>query len=122
MRVEHLNVGDTAYLVVHDHRSTGFNLTVTRVGRKWLYLSGYYGREVAVDIQTGTMKSDITGATLYESKDAYEAFRKRRQAWLTLRGKISQFYGYNMPSGVTAEDIHEAARLLGLNLMDCRDV
>lgn len=110
----HFRVGNTAYFVsTHRHPVQKFDVTITKVGRRWAYMKGG-GLQIVVDMSTGNAKPGFIEGTLYESKAVYESEVELRKTWWALRKLMSD--AYSAPLGVTTEKIHEAARLLGLKL------
>ncbi len=99
MSTKKYKVGDTLYRV---SRGTSYDqeVTIDRVGRKWLYS----GRE---RIDPETLIASIEGygavAQFYPDKATYEAKMERMRAWARLRQKINDSYA--TPAHLTTEQI-----------------
>lgn len=85
-------------------------VTVTKIGRKWVYVDKGYRLDPL------TMRVDGEGytspATCYLSKEEYEKKRDLEAAWNGLRSRLRDAWA--APKGVTKEDVLQAARLLRL--------
>ena len=109
-----LKTGDVLWYVPRDRRfAKPHSVTVGKVGRVWADI-GFRSR-----IDKTTLVADGHGYSspgrCYWSESEWAEGVARDRAWAQLRGA----FGYGPPSsGVTAEDIRTAAKLLGLKLPD----
>lgn len=108
MNTTKYKVGQTLYFAHSDRRNgPPHEVTITKVGRKWLHLSD----NRCVDIETLIEKSEYGNpGKCYESKDHYESLIERNLAWSQLRASFAS--RYEPPKGVTVENIKQARRLL----------
>ena len=97
-----LIVGQVLWYQPNDRRRKGYEVTINRVGRKWAYCHGRFGR---VDRETP--------GRCYLSRDDYDKQQAIDFEWHRL------FYSwkrpYNAPLDVTLEDIVAARKLLRLD-------
>ena len=114
-----LKVGDEVFAMFKYSRGNGVPLYVSKIGRKWLTLKhagdGWCDNRVAI----GTAEIDGDGYSspgmIYRSREAYEASVRRGQAWSALeKGILGMYRG--PADHISTEAIHEAARLLGLDI------
>lgn len=87
--------------------------TVTKVGRKWVYINVYQECRFAVDdphmgIDGGSQSSP---GRCYTCKEEYDASMALKQAWSELWKQVDR---HNVPDGITVEDIQQARWLLKL--------
>jgi len=104
-------VGATAWLVPSSARAVPREVTIYKVGTKWVLASttDLYGYEYSVE--TGVAKGSIGAPDkLYAAKAEWEAEVARIAAWKALRFVIEN--QYNVPAGLSAEAILEATKLL----------
>jgi hypothetical protein len=115
-----LTVGQTLWYVRHDNSrpSTGYEVVVTRVGRKWATLKDC-GR-----IDKSTLWRDGEGyappGRCWLSKDAWEQEKRVASAWDDLCRRISGAWR-RRPDSVTVENIAAAAALLGIEMPEAGD-
>lgn len=113
-----LAVGQTLLFVRGDRwsrrsvtRDSGYEVTIKKIGRKWAHLSGGRG---AVNIETLWVRDgEWETGRVYLSRDHFLAEQEAEQAWDALIGKI---HHSNRPATITADAIHDAATLLGIDL------
>jgi len=109
-----VKVGDKLLLV--PTRSTPYEVEVTKVGRKWAYVSrpGFSYRECRFDHTDSRWPVDGNGhnpcGSIYESAAEYKAAVERCKAERALRMATQ----WSVPITVTTDDFREAARLLGV--------
>ncbi len=75
--LKQLEVGDTVFIFTNSKRGFGWNHTVEKIGRKYIYLD----QQEIIDLTTGKTKKDYRGISLNVWKDeaAYqEDLRKHR--------------------------------------------
>lgn len=87
----------------------GEDVTITRVGRKWLELSNGHRVDKVQLVADGRGYS--SPGTAYVSREERESQVRLQAAWRDLRKRMESLPG----NGVTAERVAEAARLLGLS-------
>jgi hypothetical protein len=85
-------------------------VTVTKVGRTWAQLDNRHRIDVDTLVADGGDHSPP--GRCYLSKKEYDEKVARERAWSDLKRAIMQYQG--VPPGVTAGDIAEARRLLGV--------
>lgn len=88
-------------------KGRGEDVTITRVGRKWLELSNGHRVDKVRLVADGRGYS--SPGTAYTSRADREAHVRLHEAWRRLRIQMSAPPG----DGVTAEQVAEAANLLG---------
>lgn len=85
------------------------DVTITKIGRKWLELSNGYR------VDKETLVADCgkysPAGRCYLDRAAREEELRVQNAWRDLNRRM----GYSVPSGVSADDIEQAAKLLGLS-------
>lgn len=88
----------------------GSEVTVRKVGRKWVQLSNGY----RVDKETGAADGGqyFSPGTAYPSKEDWIRKQRRQEAWTVLRLVIDQTY--SIPESVDLQSIEDAATALGL--------
>jgi len=86
-------------------------VTVTKIGRKWVYLS--CGGRVAKDSIHLDGKGYCSPATLYVSEEAHDRHVATNRLLRILNTK-TQFY--QPPTSVSPADVIEAGRLIGIDL------
>ena len=96
-----------------DNRSRGQGeVTVTKVGRKWIEVKGFYDCRIDVD----TLQADGAGYSspgrCYASEAAWREREGHRRAWVALRSAMPMA----CPDGVTLEQIVAASKLLGTDI------
>ena len=98
------------------------DVTVTKVGRRWVEFDGWKGQGPYInsprfDKANGRIDGSgyISVGTVYESRAEYEAMVKRLQAWNGLTSALR--HSHDVPAGVTHDDIRQAAKLLGVELI-----
>ena len=89
-------------------KGRGEDVTITRVGRKWLELSN--GLRVDKVRLVADGRGYSSPGTAYTSRADREARVRLHEAWSRLRIRMAAPPG----DGVTAERVAEAAKLLGL--------
>ena len=104
-------VGQTLWFVPINHRyRQPEEVSITKVGRKWLELSNGYRADIKTLIVDGG--GYAPPANLYISQSAYEDKVARESAWNALRAKISNLY--KVPSGITVDVIENVRAQLGI--------
>lgn len=109
-----LAVGDKLWFVHRERRhSSGQEVTVVNVGRKWAKLSN---RE-RIDMET--LVADGSGYTspgqAYLSEADYAAKVSRDRAFDSFRRKVEAF-GYYQRMSITEDQVRRAAAILGIDL------
>lgn len=100
-------IGQTLYWVPGHHRAP-YSVTITTIGRVWMTLSNHE----KVTIAGLTVGGDFRSGTCYPSEQVYRDTVLVAKAWRNLRNGM----GYVPAPGVTLEQIHEAAKILGVKL------
>lgn len=100
-------IGQTLYWVP-SHRRTAYHVTITAIGRVWMKLSNHE----KVTVAGLTVGGDFRSGTCYPSKQVYQDTVLLTEAWV----KLHRDMGYVPTPGVTLEQIHEAAEILGVKL------
>lgn len=104
-----IEVGQTLWFVPTSRRSIALDVKVAKVGRKWAYLTN---RDRVcmrtLDVDGGNCSSP---GRCYLSREHYEEARVNDAAW---RGLEDAMRYTRRPENVTAEQINQARRLLGL--------
>lgn len=118
-------VGQVLCAVLSGHRRGEvfiIDVTVTKVGRRWVEFDGWKGKGPYInsprfDKANGHVDSGgySSFGTVYESRAAYEAMVKRLQAWNGLTSALR--HSHDVPAAVTHDDIRQAAKLLGVELI-----
>lgn len=102
-------VGQKLWYVPTDHRwGRQAEVTVTRVGRKWVELDS--GRRVEIGkthVDGGNYSSP---GSLYESKEVYEASEALKEAWWELKRKMDNIRA--TPSHMTLEKISQIEKIV----------
>lgn len=112
MSVTKYKVGQSVVVHWHDRYRTDRDFVITRVGRKWVYLQDDYRFDAeSMVIDGGRYPSP---GRVYESREVYEAAAALQDKWSAMRFRVERTY--TPPTGVTIEDIEQAARLLGIDL------
>ncbi len=102
-----LEVGQTLWWV--PRHGAPCDVTVTKVGRKWVTLSNY--RRVLAD----TLMVEADSQTrCYLDRTAHEADMALGAVWREFLRQLNP--SYRAPPGMTIERIQQAAELLGINL------
>ncbi|ABX36063.1 hypothetical protein Daci_3425 [Delftia acidovorans SPH-1] len=101
MSEKKFKVGQTLFWVGRDKAE----VTITKVGRKWLTLSN----ERRIDIVTLKQEGGYYGRC-YLSAGEYEAGIERNHAWLKLRRQVGMFH--TTPAHLTTEQVQQVSRLL----------
>lgn len=103
--------GDKLYFVSsHRHVPSG-DVTVTKVGRKWVYLSN--GERINPETLWADGKGYGSPGRCHASKEAHDAAVSLEKAWSSLLFELRDRYG-GAPDGMTVQAIDEARALLGL--------
>jgi hypothetical protein len=109
---EEYKVGDKLWWVGSDNKRTQREVTVEKVGRVWLTLSNRHR------VDKVTLKADAgewtSPGTCWLSKEAYEHRARLTTAWGVFRRTASNVW--DVPDGVTLEDIKAAAMYLKLEI------
>ena len=106
-----LSIGQTLYWVSAQYlREQPKEVTVTKIGRKWAYLSNNQRIDTENLIVDGG--DYIPSGSVYLSKEEYDRLRDISAAWSKLRMDL-QYSSLKM--GITVEHITEARVLLGLD-------
>ena len=95
----------------NDNRhSNGSEVTVEKIGNKWVQLSGNNGRveKDSVNVDGGEYSSP---GTLYLNKEEYDNEMMLYNAWRSFMEK-SRVIGYRVPKGMTLEKIIAIEKLL----------
>jgi hypothetical protein len=99
-------VGQSLVFAPYGKRHEVLDLTVTKIGRKWVTLSNDYRFDPA------TLRVDGQGYTspgrMYLSRDEYNTAVAITEAWRLMQNAID----YVPPPGVTVADIEAARKLL----------
>lgn len=109
-----LKVGDTIFVVFYSKQSDNKDMTVTKVGRKYLTLE----QDVRISLDKGVERSSVTGmvvATAYVNESAYNA----ELALNKKRTKISQLMRENSHN-ITKNDIEQVYEILEKYIRDDR--
>lgn len=111
MSSKKLTPGQTLWWVPRNNRyREPFEVTVTKVGRKWIHLDNHHR------IDAETLEADGAGysppGVCYLSQGAYESETALNQAWRSLQQDLHLL---RAPAGITVEKIREARELLGLS-------
>lgn len=85
------------------------DVTITKIGRKWLELSNGHRVDKETLVADGGKYSPA--GRCYLDRAAREEESRAKKAWSDLKERM----GYSVPSGVSADDIEQAAKLLGLS-------
>lgn len=101
--------GDALYWVPM-HRGNPTDVTVTKVGRKWLELSNRY--RVSVDDLSIDGKGYTVEARCFHSQTDYALWKARNEAWAKVHEKIHRFY--RAPDEVSTEGIVQIMEILGI--------
>lgn len=112
-----LAVGQKLWFVPrYEHNAR--DVEVVKVGRKWAHVTGYFGRPIRIDVETLRPHEDDTSGQCYLSRQQCEEHLAREAAWKAfLRDIESKLSRWKCPAGVTVEKIHEARKLLGLEVV-----
>lgn len=103
-------VGDTVYFDSDKQWHSSREVTIEKVGRSYLHLSsGYRANKKNLQVTDG----EYGIGWLHPSKAVCDAIHARSNAWHVLRNKISR---NELSDNITTEAIHEAAKLLGIEL------
>lgn len=100
-------VGQTLWLVNKYGRNLGCEVTVTKVGNKWVYLDSF-GRCDFNGFVDGDRYS--SPRRCYESKEAFEKEQRLESAWSRFKNEVSDTY--TVPFGVTVEVIDAVSHQL----------
>ena len=109
-------VGQVVWVEIERNRKpVGEDATVTKVGRKWVDVSGFRGRRF--DIETWALDGGkySSPGCVYPCREARENEVARIRAWRNLSDAIDR-YRYSAPPNMTIEAIQQAAELLGLEV------
>lgn len=89
---------------------------ITKVGRKWLTVQhpNSTWQTEQVDAETLRVKSDFSQSHMHEDHDLYLVQQANAAAWRRLRSVVLDYY--RCPENASAEGIHKAAAILGLDL------
>lgn len=114
-------LGQKLWHVPSQHRASPEKnqyVTVTRVGRKWAYFN-LYGNEYRFDLAKqwrGGFPVDggrySSTATVYLDKESYEAQAECERLFTEFQLKL----GYSPQPNVSASDVLDAAKMLGIEL------
>ncbi len=119
---EPVKVGDVLYREVH-HRGNPSKIvpvTVTRIGRKYLYVTDEFGRvddDHSVDKMTLYHRSDYVPVSfqLYRSREEIIYKHRRNKLWSEL-SKV--FRAHGIPEHITLDQLTDIARILGIELTE----
>lgn len=87
---QHFSVGQTLWFVPHDKRQQAKEITIEKVGRKYLTA----GR-IQIDIETFTVSNDFNNGIVYFSKAVWD----NEQEKLLLKGRIERILQPNWKGG-----------------------
>lgn len=87
-----------------------YEVTITKVGRKWLTLNNGY--RAAVDGLALDGGEYASPGVCYLTREAYEIEKALNDAWSKLRRDIDM--ARRAPNELTVQCIHDARKLLGL--------
>lgn len=109
-----LTVGQTLWLVVDHGRALSREVTVSKIGRRWATLD-QTGMRLRIDKETLGVDGDDfwSPGRCWLSREAYEIDRETRHCWALFRDAVSR---RKLPLSASAEDIRQAAKLLGIAL------
>ena len=94
-------VGQVVFVVRNDNRRSTYNATVTKVGRKWVYINEHQRFDPQTKlIDGGNYQSP---GRVYLSRDEYDETVTRANAWRDLRSEVQ--YLYSAPNHLTTERI-----------------
>lgn len=108
-----LEANQTLYFVGSGafHKRQG-DVTVVSVGRKWATISGPYNGRIDIE----TLQADSAGyaspGRCYPSKQAWLDAEAPQRAWRQLVNSLPM----GRPESVSLADIHQAAKLLGVEI------
>lgn len=104
-------VGQTVFYSDNDRKGRIYQTKIESIGRKWVNLERHAGR---FDKETMLMDGGQYGISgrVYLTAEAYH----NEQAVEALWKKFRDAYTSQAPDGVTVDAIHEAARLLKLEI------
>lgn len=108
-----LEAGQTLWFVPDRHYGRPHEVVVEKIGRKWARV--VRARHDRIDVETLIMYSgDSRTGVCYLSEDDWKVQQAAQELW----NKIAKgIWGrYNKPRHVTAEQIKQAAELLGVDL------
>lgn len=98
------------------------DVTITKIGRRWVEFEGWRGKGVHLDSPRFDMANGRIDAggfndigRVYESRAAYDAMMQRQRAWSGLTAALRN--RHDIPVDVTHDDIRQAAKLLGVELI-----
>jgi hypothetical protein len=105
-----LKVGQKLWFNSSVRYYTSREVTVTKVGRRWAYISA---NRLRIDKETLVVDGDgySSPGRCYLSRDEHEAEVAVRAAWRDLQHKVSHC---NLPPGVTVERIMQVCEFLGI--------
>lgn len=102
-----MQVGDKLFFVPSHRHSQPLEVSVLKVGRKWIELSNFH----RVDVET--LRADggkyTSPGRCYLNKEAYETQLSLQSAWRSFQKSIDWT---PIPVGVTADDIAKARQIL----------
>ncbi len=119
-----MQVGQTVYIRYDDprrHREAPLaTYKITKVGRKWVTIGTLGGADVyRFDLTDPDMRLDGQGYSspgrVYLTREAWETARRKMVAWDALC-RFTQ-HRFKAPDALTAEQIEQAARILGVPYM-----
>ena len=107
-------VGQVVWVETEQRRkSTVEEATVTKVGRKWVDISGRYKRRFNIETWALDGVNYLSHGQVYPCREEREKEVYRFRAWRNLSDAIDR---YRVPPNVTIEAIHQVAELLGLEV------
>lgn len=104
-------VGQTLWFVPA-HGYTPREVTITKIGRKWMTVTAPGFREIRIDAETLYPHEADTRGQAYLSKEVYEAGVALSEKWRKFQKAIDGHW--QVPYGLTVEKIEQAMSLLGL--------
>lgn len=89
------------------------DVTVGKVGRRWVHLATPGGATYITDIKSRTFIDGGRNAELFHDRDEADAVHAARRAWAQLCRKCVALLP---PPGLTAEAVRQAGKLLNIEI------
>lgn len=105
-----MNVGDTLWWVPAPRYGVAMEVSVTKVGRKWVTLDN--GHRIDLETWTADGGNFMSPGTCWLSREAWERNTVLVQSWERLRRDASNLW--RPPRDMTVERIAQVRDLLGL--------
>lgn len=103
------------YVPTDRRRGEPYPVTVTKVGRKWVYITRFGHDSNRFDPATGAVDGGqyTPPASVWRSREEWEAACALQREWSHFRRALDR--NMNPPEGVSMADIERAATILGVN-------